>query len=305
MFTLFPFILPGPLFLAFYAVFAAALLVAYGMWLRRPGSSPVSKGGVMLDALTADPYRIACLRAGPAEAVKLAVINLIDRDLLTQAKGKGWRATMKADPGLQRRSLDRVVLGQCKAAPMAPDEILADRTVKKAAADLEADLQAQGLLFNAAQRAQRSTVRLCVLALLVGVAGLRVVQALAVGRSNIGFLVMLTALAGIIVLVMSRGRLTGPGQRALNSVTSLMARLKRRSERLVPGGATNEMVLYAAVFGLYALPAAAFPFVEETFPRPQSSGSSGSDGGSSSSDSGGGSCGGGGGCGGCGGGGGD
>lgn len=303
MFTLFPFNLAGPPFLAFYAVFAAGVLIAYRWWLRSGGTA--RDGGVMLDALTSDPYRMACLRAGPEEAVKLAVVNLIDRDLLTDAKGKGWRATNKADPGLQRRTLDRVVLGQCKAAPLSADEILADRSVKKAAAELEADLQAKGLLFSPAQQGLRGTVRLAVLLALVGVAGLRIAQALSTGHSNIEFLAILTVVACIIALAQSRGRLTGAGQRALDSMTSLMARLKGRSDRLARGGATNEAVLFAAVFGLYALPASAFGFVEEVFPRPRGSsdsGSSGSDGGSSSSDS---SCGGGGGCGGCGGGGGD
>lgn len=303
---MFPFNLAGPSFLAFYALFAATVLIAYALWLRALGAPSGRDGSVTLDALTADPYRIACLRAGPDEAVKLAVVNLIDRDLLTHAKGTGWRATLKGDPGLQRRSLDRVVLGQCKAAPLSADEILADRTVQKAAAEIEADLQAKGLLFTTAQRARRHAVRRGVILLLAGVAGLRIIQALFNGQHNIGFLILLAAVA-CIMPVLTQGRFTRQGRRALDSVTALMARLKGRADRLVPGGATNEVVLYAAVFGLYALPATTFAYVEQTFPRPRDtsgSGSSGSDSSSSSSD-GGSSCGGGGGgCGGCGGGGG-
>ena len=299
---MFPFTLPGPAFLAFYAVFAIGVLVAYGIWLRRFDAA--AGGSVMIDALTADPYRIACLRAGPDEAVKLAVVNLIDRGLLADAQGEGWRATPKADPGLQRRSLDRVVLGQCKAVPLSTREMLADRTVRKAVAEIEADLQGKGLLLTTAQQRLRSMVRLSVVALLGGVAGLRLMQALSTGHHNIEFLVMLTLVACFIGLMLPRSPLTPAGRRALDSVTALMGRLKSRADQIKPGGATNEAVLFAAVFGLYALPAAAFPFIEQAFPPPPRSSDSGGggDSGSSSSDS---SCGGGGGCGGCGGGGGD
>lgn len=298
-----PFTLAGPAFLAFYAVFAIGVLVAYGTWLRRFGAT--AGGGVMIDALTADPYRIACLRAGPDEAVKLAVVNLIDRGLLADAQGDGWRATNKGDPGLQRRSLDRVVLGQCQAAPLSTRDMLADRTVRQAAAEIEADLQAKGLLVNPAQHGLRSAVRWAVVALLAGVAGLRILQAFSRGHSNVEFLAMLALVACFVALSLPRSRLSPAGRRALASVTSLMGRLKSRADRLRPGGATNEVALFAAVFGLYALPAAAFPFIEQAFPAPRSESGGGGDGGSSSSDGGSSSCGGGGGCGGCGGGGGD
>jgi uncharacterized protein (TIGR04222 family) len=299
---MFPFNLAGPAFLAFYAVFAVGVLVAYGVWLRRFGAA--AHGSVMIDALAADPYRIACLRAGPDEAVKLAVVNLIDRGLLADAQGEGWRATRKAEPGLQRRSLDRVVLGQCQAVPLSTPEMLADRAVRKAAAEVEADLQGKGLLLTTAQRRLHGTVRLGVVALLWGVAGLRVMQALSREQANIEFLAIGALVAGFVALALPRSPLTPAGRRALDSVTALMGRLKARANQLRPGGATNEAVLLAAVFGLYALPAAAFPFIEQAFPPPPRSGDSGGggDGGGSSSDS---SCGGGGGCGGCGGGGGD
>ena len=75
--------------------------------------------------------------------------------------------------------------------------------------------------------------------------------------------------------------------------------------KLRTGGATNEALMLAAVLGIHALPAEAFPFVHQVYPKPMSSSSSGGDGGSwgsSCSSSGGSSCGGGGGgCGGCGG----
>lgn len=293
---MFPFSLNGPQFLAFYAGFALLLLLAYHRF-RRSGSAADPARGVLLDALTADPYRIACLRGGTAEAVRVAVVNLIDRGLLVDAQGQGWQAAPKADPAVQRRPLDAVILGQCKAVPLSPDEILADRRVRQAAAALESDLQGQGLLQGPARLALQQQARWVVLLLLAGLALARIAQAVLAGRSNITFLAILAVVACIAALAMVPARQTDDGRRAMRTLEGLLGRLKGRADRLARGGATNEAVLFAAVFGIYALPQDAFGFVEQAYPRPR-----GSDSGSGSGSS---SCGGGGGCGGCGGGGGD
>ncbi len=302
---MFPFTLTGPQFLVFYAGLAVLLLLAYRRVQHAATGS--DDAGVMLDALTADPYCIACLRDGPDEAVRVAVVNLIDRGLLVQGKGSGWRASLQGDPAVQRRPLDAAILGQCKAASMSPDDIMADRTVRKAAVVLEAHLQSQGLLQDAPALVLQARVRMGVLLLLAGLALARIAQAVLAGRNNITLLVILAVVACIAALSMKPARLTGKGRRSMSTLEGLLGRLKGRSDGLRPGGATNEAVLFAAVFGIHALPASAFAFVEETYPRPRPSSDSGGggDGGSSSSDSGGSSCGGGGGCGGCGGGGGD
>lgn len=300
---MFPFTLNGPQFLAFYAAFALAVLLLYHR-LRRAGAAGDDRG-VMLDALTADPYRIACLRDGPDEAVRVAVVNLIDRGLLVDAKGNGWRASLQADPAVQRRSLDAVILGQCKAAPMSADDILADRAVRKAAAAIESDLQGKGLLQSAAALAARKRLRAVVLVLLAGVALARIALSLAAGHDNVEFLAIMAVVACVGALALPSARQTELGQRSLTSVQGLLGRLKGRADRLAPGGATNEAVLFAAVFGIHALPASAFAFVEQAYPKPKDTGGGSGDGGGGSSDSGSSSCGGGGGCGGCGGGGGD
>lgn len=307
---MFPFTLDGPDFLGFYAALAAVTILAHWLWHRVDGSGDASS----LDALTADPYRIACLRGGPDEALRLAVVNLVDRDLLTEAKGNGLRATLKAHPEQQRRRLDRVILERCQAAPMLPDEILADRQLRKSAEELDAELQQRGLLRSDAQLAALLRSRKWLLLGLAGLALARMAQALLAGRSNILFLALLTALVCVVILKLPASRLTGNGQRTLDRLRTLLKRLRSRADQLRPGGATNEAMLVAAVFGLHALPAAAFVFAHQTFPPPRNdsggSGGSSDSGGSSCSSSGGSSdggssCGGGGGCGGCGGGGGD
>ena len=82
----------------------------------------------------------------------------------------------------------------------------------------------------------------------------------------------------------------------LRHLQALMERLKLAAQRVAPGGSTNEALLLASTFGLYALPLDRFPFVEALFPRPGPSIEASFDSGDSCSSG----CGGGGGCGGCG-----
>ena len=306
-----PFSLDGPHFLLFFAAFASLVIVACAAYLNL-GPSNKAAGASRLDTLASDPYSIACLRGGPDEAIRLAVLNLIDRDLLTTATGSGLRTTPKAQPGALRRPLDIAIVAECTLAPMSAAGLVQSPRVRAAALALERDLQRQGLLLTAEDHAARRRARWLAAALIGGLALVRIVQALSNGRFNIVFLLLLTGLALAMVWVLPTRNGTPAGRRAMNHLHTLLKRLKGRASRLAPGGATQEAMLFAAVFGIHALPAAAFPFVEENFPRerPRSDsggGSSSDSGGSSSSDGDSSGCGGGGssGCGGCGGGGGD
>jgi uncharacterized protein (TIGR04222 family) len=224
-------------------------------------------------------------------------VNLVDRGLL-ELQGSALGATGRAEPESVRRELDRVILQRCRFAALSAADIVKDSTVRAAAARMETQLQTQGLLLSAADLAARGRARRNLLWLLLGVALARIAQALMAGRTNLLLLVIETGLACYLVVVLPRARLTQGGQAALSSLQTLLDRLRRRAESLAPGGATTEAILLAAMFGLYALPASAFPFVEQAYPRPKASDSGGGDSGGSSSDSSG--CGGGGGCGGCG-----
>lgn len=178
--------------------------------------------------------------------------------------------------------------------------------VRAALADYEDELESKGLLPDQEQKRLRGTAILVVLAILGGLAAARIVQALSRGQTNLVFLLILVAVVGFIAYRISALRGTASGRQALASLETLTARVKRQVDRLRGGGATNEALLLAAVFGIYVLPESAFEFVYQLFPkpRPTSSGDSSWDSGSScSSSSSGSSCGGGSGCGGCGGGG--
>lgn len=291
-----PFAWSGPKFLLFYVVLAAVIVVAL---IARNRMSGRDGKPVRVNDLTTDPYAVAYLRGGATEAARVAIFNLVDRGILAFNDGKVRTAKGDAAKSL-RRPLDRAIVAQ------AHDRVEVNRLahavpVRKESQAYAPALAAQGLVPNDAERRERRNFVLVALAVLIGVSFTKIAYAFSHGRSNVGFLVLLTIVSCVTVIAISisMGRRTGRGSEMLDGVKTLLRRLRDDSGRLKAGGATNEALLLAAAFGLAALPAAAFPVVEEMFPRPQGGGG---DSGGSSSDGGSSGCGGGGGCGGCGGG---
>ena len=291
-----PFGLAGPGFLLFYAVFAAIVIVVFA-WLEFARGET---GPPRLSELTADPYSIAYMRGGAAEAVSVAVMNLVDRGLLT-VEGEQVRAAKNASTDFVRRPLDRAILEAC-ATLYEPHLLHHVPAVAAACKSYEGVLTERSLLPD---RNKLRKALLVVIALLAGLAVLRIGQALARGQTNLVFLVLLSGVACLVAWRVSARRLTTAGREALASLRTLTQRLQRNATQLRAGGATNEAVLLAAVYGIHALPSA-FDASKGLFrQRKKSDGSCSSSCGSSCGS--GSSCGGGGssGCGGCGGGGGD
>jgi uncharacterized protein (TIGR04222 family) len=134
------------------------------------------------------------------------------------------------------------------------------------------------------------------MAVLLGVAGIKLFVALNTGHGNVGFLLLMAAVFWILLFVMYRRHRTKLGDQALAELRILFARLQRRSDTLKPGGETEEAALLAAVFGVAALPEMSFGYMRQVFPQKSSASNS-----CGSSGCGAGGCGGGGGgCGGCG-----
>ncbi|MBK8321996.1 MAG: TIGR04222 domain-containing membrane protein [Betaproteobacteria bacterium] len=287
-----PFAWSGGKFLLFYAVVAVAV-IAFVAWRARGRSD----SRVNVTFMTSDPYRIAYLRGDSAEVIRVSVFNLVDRGLI-ELREDGLLVTVRKDAeSLVRRAIDRAVLAACFAGT-APEALVANEALLREARAYGRDLEREGLLPDAPTRRSRLAWLVGALAVLVGVAGVKAVVALAQGRTNLVFLAILTVIACLFAARASFRRLTATGKDMLDDLKVLTMRLLGRAGTLKPGGASNEALLLAATYGIWALPAGAFPFVETLYPRPRSDG--GGDSGSSGSDSGDSSCGGGGGCGGCG-----
>lgn len=288
---------PGPQFLLLYWVLLMfSVLVA-------TASRKASEGGDPPKVDTSDPYLIASLRGGVDEVLRIALFNLEDRGLL-KWDGDHIVSTHPSNVALVRRPLERAVLRHFEISQPA-DSLFDSLEAKRSAAALEEELKRKELLPSPRLQTGRLGRFFLVGGATTALGVAKAAVALGRGRTNLGFLLISMLLAGIILWVVSFPRRTARGDRLLEDLRELFARLKYRASSLTPGGASNEAALLVAVYGLGALPMAQFPTAHraERAGRPSSGDDSGgsSDGGSSSS-SGGSSCGGGcgGGCGGCG-----
>jgi uncharacterized protein (TIGR04222 family) len=306
-----PFDLRGPEFLLFYFMFSVAVLVILHLLLRRDEFPNVGKPP--LD----DPYLVAALRGGEIEVLRVTALSLIDRGLLAlKSSGTPSIFSSNAENRLEvkdpaaidavKRPIEKRVLEAFKTAQ--PISTMNSLLGCSACLDYTLNLERFGLLPGRGIRAVRQRRLWIALAILVGVAGLKIVIALSRGRTNLLFLIILASLAAYLALRIGNPFRTARGEEFLNDVKSLFANLQLRADSLRPGGATSDLVWLASAFGLSAVSPVLFPHVTALMPRrPEREGGSSGWGSSSScgsfSSCGGGGCGGGcggGGCGGCG-----
>jgi uncharacterized protein (TIGR04222 family) len=279
-------------FLVFLCIVGIALNWSYRALIRRRETADAPAQPTL-----SDPYLIACLRDGDKEALRVAVVALIDRGLI-KATGAQLKTRDADAVNLVNRPIERAVLRHFLVSRDADSVLIAAEAVNACAAYRKV-LEQHQLLASPQIYAQRVAPLLVALAIVFAICGVRIAYAFAEGRRNVGFLIVLAAVIGVELIIAYRTRLTGLGAEKLDDLKRLFARLKDRAATLSAGGKTNEAALVAAVFGLAALPAMSFPFVERLYPRKTKTDDSGSSScGSSSSCSSDSSCGGGGGCGG-------
>jgi uncharacterized protein (TIGR04222 family) len=285
---MFPFNLPGPQFLLFYIVFAAAVLAAlYFARLRFEQGTP---GSIDLQ----DPFVFACLRGGPTEVVRVATMGLIDRGLL-QVAGSGARPSPQAGADSVRRPLERGIMHHfARSAELL--SVLTAPGPLRAADEYEAQLRRGQLVPDPGIESYRSLAFGAALAALIGVGGTKLLVALGQGRGNVGFLVALLVVAGVVAWKLVFKYRTVAGDSALASMRSMFDHLRTRTSSIRPGSGSRELLWLTALFGAAAVPAAAFPFVQHFKKKNEGGTSCGSSCGGGSSGCGGG----GGGCGGCG-----
>jgi uncharacterized protein (TIGR04222 family) len=294
-----PFDLRGPEFLVVYSVFAICMLFVLSRLRRtREGTAPSALPPI------SDPYAIAYLRGGQKAMLEVAAFSLVDRGLLNVEAGTLWTTGRSShDARLATDPLDREVLlfFQSKAKAVS---MYRDAKFKNVSTAIEERLLRDGLLPNFDTMEARSMDFGIAVLLLVGVAAVKVIIALERGRSNISLLIILAVIACVLTYKVCCPRITLRGKQWLQDLRTLMVPLKVRLGSVSQQLAWKETAMVAAVYGLGALPASAYPFIGKMFPTADSGSSTSSSCGSSSdsSSSGGSSCGGGcgGGCGGCG-----
>jgi uncharacterized protein (TIGR04222 family) len=290
-----PFDQSGPEFLLFYFCFSIIMIIAIVVLRRRAESGPAPR----IDL--GDPYLIAYLRGGENEALRVAVVSLVDRGMLVMNDHTIRRAD-DVTAGMAKNSIEYEVLKKF-GAPDTAASVFKDDDLKSEFQPYRYKLEQAGLMPDSAVRHDR--LKRLLLALTgLGIVGVIKIQIGLSLEKPVFFLVMMMIIAMFIAAVSSFPRLTARGDATLEDIKNLYSGLKDRVNTFSPGSSSAELAMCAAVFGVAALEATPFGYARTLFPRATSSSYSGSACGSSDSSSGssdgGGGCGGGG-CGGCGG----
>lgn len=296
-----PFDWSGPWFLLAYLIFGVLVYyLARELLIRQELRNPHAQL-----SLADDPYRIAFLRGGALEAVKIAAIVLVDRGLL-RAEGPLLETASADSLRFASHDIERDVLRLYLGRQGHSKELAAQAEMLPSCRAYQETLTQQELLVGPPLLRRRARITWPAHYLLLTVAAVKAVIAISRQHYNLLFLALLLA----VFLLMLRGlrtqAISWSAQRLLTDLRMLFGRLNLRASRLQAGSSSADMALLAAIFGLGALPLSVYAYVAQLYPVPRhsSDSSSGSTGDSSSGGGDGGGDGGGSGCGGCGGGGG-
>ncbi|MCX6925018.1 MAG: TIGR04222 domain-containing membrane protein, partial [Verrucomicrobia bacterium] len=242
-----PFDLKGPEFLAFFACWAAVLVIGLVV-LRRRGEAEEPSA----EYLPQDPYEIAYLRGGKNHLLQTALVALVDRGLL-EVKGLKLKT---AEPGAvdrAQRLLDKAILTRFLWETEA-SALFKEESIVAQAEAIGEKLRGMRLLPDAGQKGARMMLFAGALALLWLVAGVKLYVALSRGRHNILFLIGLSIVFAIVFYKVANPFRTAAGQKVMKRIRERLGGLFARRGGVAASGATNEATLLAAAFGLSALP---------------------------------------------------
>src|SRR5262249_11964835 len=212
-----PFELRGPEFLLFYFCFSLVVIVAI-VYLRRraeSGDAPRIDLG--------DPYLIAYLRGGENEALRVAVISLVDRGLLEMDDQLIRRADHVTDE-MASHPIEYEVLKKF-GAPDEAASVFKDASLKSAFQPYHEKLENARLMPDATVRRDRK-MRLLLALMALGVVGVIKIQIGLSREKPVGFLIVMMIVAMIIAALSSFPRLTARGKATLADVTNLYSGLR-------------------------------------------------------------------------------
>ncbi|HTC87675.1 MAG TPA: TIGR04222 domain-containing membrane protein [Bryobacteraceae bacterium] len=258
-----PFDLSGPEFLVFYLALGTWVLL--GLYLVRHWGEASDPPQVNLS----DPHLIAFLRGGQNEVLRVATVSLIDRGLL-EVSGTQISSVRNQSAAALRIPIEKRLLAHF-GAPSEASSLFKPDVFAHEMVVYESELARLDLIPSERTKwAQNSRLGIAIL-VLWGVALIKIFVAVARGRSNVWFLIILAIAFGFGSERLARPRLTRRGIAMLSSLRTLFGGLKGRAPLLRPGESADEVLLLAAVFGVEAIPARIFPNVHALFPRGSSS----------------------------------
>jgi uncharacterized protein (TIGR04222 family) len=253
-----PFDWYGPEFLLFY-VFFGVLVIGGMIWLRNK-----NEAGPTPKLEMSDPYLIAFLRGDAKEVLRVAMVSLVDRNLL-EANGSKLKTHQKVSSDSVRHPVEKTIIENFKTESEA-SSAFNSHGLEMACEPYRKRLESAGLLPDDSVRRARFVLLVITILLLVTVALIKISIGLARERPVI-LLVILMIVAAIVPFFVWSPRLTARGKAALEDIQSLYRGLKDRAYTLRGGGATTEAVMLAAAFGLAALEANAFAYTQTLFPE--------------------------------------
>jgi uncharacterized protein (TIGR04222 family) len=248
-----PFDLRGPEFLVFYAVLSTVVSLLFWQWRQWQEGGSRNIDETTARTVAGDPYMTAYLRAGPGEVVRVAVASLLDRKLLV-AKGPELVAPDPDAAGKARRPLDKAILSRFASQNRA--QLLFQDAVTLAEAEAVGEpLRSVGLIPDARVQQARLCRFLAALAILWGVAIIKIVIALQRGHYNVLFLCAMALVMVLVLFLMSFRFRTSQGDRILARIQQMLTGLKTRKPILQAADSSGEISFLMGAFGIAVLPA--------------------------------------------------
>ncbi|HEY6402588.1 MAG TPA: TIGR04222 domain-containing membrane protein, partial [Blastocatellia bacterium] len=229
-----PFDLRGPEFLLFYFFFSLIVILAITILRHRREAGPAPK----IDL--SDPYLIAYLRGGENEALRLAVLSLVNRGILVM-EGQFIRRADDSAGDTVKNLVEHETLKKF-SAPDKATSVFNDYNLKSALQSYRQKLEDAGLLPDAAaSKARRLRFLIALMALLI-VGLIKINIGLSLGRP-VFLLVFMMIAAVIIAAICSFPRLTVRGKAALADIAHLYSGLRAQVNSFSPGGGPAEFAM--------------------------------------------------------------
>jgi uncharacterized protein (TIGR04222 family) len=295
----------GPYFLGFYAVVIVAVFGISKFLLYFADSTRSMELPQVPSAV--DPYEIAYMRGGENEVIRLAILDLIQRGYLQRIghTRKSDEITKAKDHPDRRHlnSIEDTVFGHF-AVPSTIDKVFQSSlssSVKYECQKYQIKLEQENCIFDGSDSGFLNILMVIGLCVIVGLGGYKLIVAVAKGRLNVGFLIMMMAAATFFYLGYCKPpRMSSKGRKYLERLKLAYAKLEDKKIKKNIQATDPTFVIMAGIFGAGALAGTVYSYYPTMFQKSKQNWYSSSSCGSSCgySCSSGGSCGGGGGCGG-------
>src|SRR5688572_23783790 len=192
-----PFNFYGPQFLLFYIVLVVITLFV----VRRVRSRNELQETPYSDAPWNDPYRIAFLRGGKNELVRVTVVSLVDRGLLSVQNDRVQTSTIGRETKARKR-IEQNILEYCRIA-REPKELFSAHEFTAAEVEYESELARMRLMPDQEAKEGRRRLYKGAAALLLVFSLTKIFVAWTRGRMNVGLLIFLTIFALVVLLPMA------------------------------------------------------------------------------------------------------